>query len=487
MDETPVTSNEQPQTPAPVPATAAPIPAPTSLASTTLSSSSSVPSISSSAVTPSPIQDPSPNSPSISQTQQQSSVQSSQARPQFNRPWQPPSHYTHFSSSSQLSSMPPSFASSSSPSTPPVPPFSSSSSSSTLPPMAPPPVQKGGMAIGLPAHHPTAASSPSSFSSLNPPPLGQQFGGMTRGSAPAPDSTSSPGTSQLRPPIQGIQGMGSTGSFSSGPTMRPGGMSSLHHQQRPMQSSVRAQTSANSQASTSQSRNLPWMPSSGSQGTTPFPPSSFRPRSITQQLQQRAQVNRQQIQGLPLAAASQQPEHGSSSSQQQSQPQQQPLSPVNPQHEQFPPSRVAQSLTNQLQIPRTAPGIGNQKPPQSVGQPASLQPTPVSRAQTADDDEQCNRILGKRTIRELVSQIDPSEKMDPEVEDILIDIAEEFMESITTFGCSLAKHRKSTSLEAKDILLHVERTWNISLPGFGGDEIKTYRKPDDKFAAYSLS
>lgn len=58
-----------------------------------------------------------------------------------------------------------------------------------------------------------------------------------------------------------------------------------------------------------------------------------------------------------------------------------------------------------------------------------------------------------------------------------MDIADEFIESITTFGCSLAKHRKSSTLEAKDILLHLERNWNMSLPGFGGDEIKSYKKP----------
>lgn len=100
-----------------------------------------------------------------------------------------------------------------------------------------------------------------------------------------------------------------------------------------------------------------------------------------------------------------------------------------------------------------------------------------NRIATTETDETCNRILSKRSIHELVNQIDPSERLDPEVEDILMDIADDFVESVTTFGCSLAKHRKSTTLEAKDILTHLERNWNIALPGFAGDEIKSYRKP----------
>ncbi|KAL6988389.1 hypothetical protein U1Q18_014140 [Sarracenia purpurea var. burkii] len=145
--------------------------------------------------------------------------------------------------------------------------------------------------------------------------------------------------------------------------------------------------------------------------------------------------------------------------------------------QQFTSTKVAQSLPHQQQIPRGS-GLGNQKPSSHIlVQSSTVQSGPPNKTLSAETVESCNRILSKRSIQELVTQIDPSERLDPEVEDILMDIADEFVESITTFGCSLAKHRKSTTLEAKDILLHLERNWNMTLPGFSGDEIKIYRKP----------
>ena len=49
--------------------------------------------------------------------------------------------------------------------------------------------------------------------------------------------------------------------------------------------------------------------------------------------------------------------------------------------------------------------------------------------------------------------------------------------SFFSFGCQLAKHRKSDTLEVKDIQLHLEKNWNIRIPGFGGEEIKPLKKP----------
>ncbi|KAI4348983.1 hypothetical protein L6164_009643 [Bauhinia variegata] len=444
-------------------------------------SSSSAPSVSApvhSSTNPNSIQiqNLNPNSKPPTPLPHQSSPSSPQSRPPtaFNRPLsqqpQQQSHYPHFSS--PLSSLPPSSASASSGSS-----FTSTSSPSI--PGAPAP--RGGMAIGVPAHH----QSPSApFTSS----FGQHFGGLGRTGINVPESGSSTNPAQVR---ASVQGMGMLGSLGSSSQMRPGGMPA--HQQRPVQSSLRPSSSPNNQSTGSQSfqghglmrassvaspaspspgasqgmqsLNQPWL-SSGSSAKPPLPSPSYRQQLNPPSLQQRSHIPPQQL-STPTA------------SQQQQQQQPQPSTPNSSQEhfgQQIPSSRTA-SVPHQQQVTRVQ-GSGNQKPSSLVAaQPSPVQPGIQNRLSNAETDESSNRILSKRSIHELVNQVDPLEKLDPEVADILVDIAENFLESITRSGCSLAKHRKSTTLEAKDILLHLEKNWNVTLPGFGGDEIKAYRRP----------
>ncbi|KWU42837.1 hypothetical protein RHOSPDRAFT_20434 [Rhodotorula sp. JG-1b] len=87
-------------------------------------------------------------------------------------------------------------------------------------------------------------------------------------------------------------------------------------------------------------------------------------------------------------------------------------------------------------------------------------------------DDSKGRTVNKRKIRELVEAVDPQERLTDEVEDLLLEICDEFIDSVTRFGCQLAKHRKSDRLEVKDLALHLERSYNIRVPGFSGDEAK---------------
>ncbi|KAE8098529.1 hypothetical protein FH972_016584 [Carpinus fangiana] len=417
---------------------------------------------------PNPIQNPNPK-PSTTSLPSPSQPQAPTRPPStFSRAATQQSNYPHFSSL----------------------PSSSSPATSSGSPSISAPSPRGGMAIGVPAHH--ASNSPQStpFSSS----FGQHFTGLGRTGVSAPESVSNPNVSQARPTMQGVQGMGMLGSLGSSSQMRPGGIPA-HHQQRPVQSSLRPSSTPTNQPSTSQNLqghgllrlsqvgppgsspntpqgmqaiNQPWL-SSGSQGKPPLPSPSNRHQGNSQ-MQQRAHLPQQQHHMVPTA-----------SQQHMSPLQQQQPSPSNQSQEhyghQFPPSRVLQSVPHQQQITR-AQGSGNLKPSSlAMMQNNTVQSVPQNKTAVTENDESCDRILSKRSIHELVNQVDPLEKLDPEVEEILVDIAEDFVDSITTFGCSLAKHRKSTTLEAKDILLHLERNWNMTLPGFGGDEIKSFRKP----------
>ncbi|KAL2933694.1 Transcription initiation factor TFIID subunit 12 [Bienertia sinuspersici] len=230
-------------------------------------------------------------------------------------------------------------------------------------------------------------------------------------------------------------------------------------------------TSTPSTSQSQQSPHQPWL--SAPHSRPPLPSQSYRPQVNPQSLQQRSHITQQSppvVQAAPTQPhqllPSQQQQHIPASNQ-----------PQENYGHQLPASRVLQPMANQQQIVRIQ-GSANQKPPSpAMGQASIAHSGPADNINVAEFSEPCSTILSKRSIQELVNQIDPSEKLDPEVEDVLVDIAEDFIDSVTTFGCSLAKHRKSNMLEAKDILLHLDRTWNMTLPGFSGDEIKTYKKP----------
>ncbi|RKP13680.1 transcription initiation factor TFIID subunit A-domain-containing protein, partial [Piptocephalis cylindrospora] len=86
-------------------------------------------------------------------------------------------------------------------------------------------------------------------------------------------------------------------------------------------------------------------------------------------------------------------------------------------------------------------------------------------------------VLGKRKLQELVSQVDPLYRLEPAVEDLFLEVADEFIESVSHMACRLAKHRRGDTLEVRDVQMHLERHWNLRVPGFAADEIRSLRRP----------
>ncbi|CAH2221703.1 transcription initiation factor TFIID subunit 12 isoform X1 [Pelobates cultripes] len=87
-----------------------------------------------------------------------------------------------------------------------------------------------------------------------------------------------------------------------------------------------------------------------------------------------------------------------------------------------------------------------------------------------------NQVLTKKKLHDLVREIDPNEQLDEDVEEMLLQIADDFIESVVSAACQLARHRRSNTLEVKDVQLHLERQWNMWIPGFGSEEIRPYKK-----------
>jgi len=97
-------------------------------------------------------------------------------------------------------------------------------------------------------------------------------------------------------------------------------------------------------------------------------------------------------------------------------------------------------------------------------QPQNVTPkpiTPLVNSMPAD-----KHVISREKLQELVQMLDSSERLDTDAEDLLLLVADEFVDSVTEFACKLAKHRKSNTLEARDLELHLEKAWNIKIPGY---------------------
>lgn len=107
----------------------------------------------------------------------------------------------------------------------------------------------------------------------------------------------------------------------------------------------------------------------------------------------------------------------------------------------------------------------------AVSNVPQVAPPIITRAAVSSE-----KVLDKRRLQELVKEVDPLEQLEDDVEEMLLQIADDFIDNVVTAGCQLARHRKSNTVEVKDIQLHLERNWNMWIPGFGSEELRPYKK-----------
>uniref|UniRef100_A0A0A8ZAZ3 Transcription initiation factor TFIID subunit 12 domain-containing protein n=1 Tax=Arundo donax TaxID=35708 RepID=A0A0A8ZAZ3_ARUDO len=333
--------------------------------------------------------------------------------------------YTHLASPIAMSS-------SSSPATAAASAFSaavpaSSPAASSMP--------RGGVVMGLPAPRP--AQTPVGYTGfVPPPPLAHQFGSMNRG----PDQPS-PSPAQFRQPSPGIQNIGMVGSLNTS-QMRPGAISGPQQPRPGLPSSITPIPSGGqmpgSQRPPAHALTRPVAvsssPSPALQQTPQNAPAAFRPQQRPQLPQPRPPQSGPVIphQQNVISAQQQQqqlPQHQLLQQQQQKQLQQSQQQSSSHQNEQNTAPKNQLQLSQQ-QAARTPVSMA-QKPDSPATPNTAVMRSVDTATADADASETGNRLLTKRSIHELVAQIDPNEKLDPEVEDVLIDIAEDFVESVS--------------------------------------------------------
>lgn len=134
------------------------------------------------------------------------------------------------------------------------------------------------------------------------------------------------------------------------------------------------------------------------------------------------------------------------------------------------PQQVSSPVRSTVQSNVVATNAGSS--PMSLSQPVILHRTTPSSTTTTEPP----KVLDRRRIEELVKEVDSLEQMDDDVEDMLMQIADDFIDNVVSAACQLAKHRKSNTVEVKDVQMHLERCWNMWIPGFGSEELKPYKK-----------
>lgn len=91
----------------------------------------------------------------------------------------------------------------------------------------------------------------------------------------------------------------------------------------------------------------------------------------------------------------------------------------------------------------------------------------------------------KMKMQEFAETIDASLNVDWPVEDVLLNLTDEYVDLVSQTSSQLAKHRKSATIDRKDVQFAYESLFGRALPGFSSDAIRLDQARSSKRAPMS--
>lgn len=112
--------------------------------------------------------------------------------------------------------------------------------------------------------------------------------------------------------------------------------------------------------------------------------------------------------------------------------------------------------------PNIPPQQGNMNPP--MNPPMNIPPQFHSQNRESRD-YYLNSSLKMNSIQELCRELTTTEVLENNVEKILCEMSDSFLETVVDSACLIARHRKSENITIKDLAFSVQQNFNIFEPG----------------------
>lgn len=102
----------------------------------------------------------------------------------------------------------------------------------------------------------------------------------------------------------------------------------------------------------------------------------------------------------------------------------------------------------------------------NVGYSAAIRSSVRRSSATAKSGPHMAPLIGQR-IDSLIKEIDPNYGIEPDAEEQVLQLADDFLEKVTNQAVRLAQHRGSKTVDVRDLQIVLAKNFGIVVPGLG--------------------